>query len=82
MGTATHTNVSCSRCGQRWAMDPALMVACPTCQAPIGSRCKRPSGHVIPGGGIHADRDLLAMKIIPGYGRCPGSQEEASEGGD
>lgn len=56
-------------CGQEWPRDPALEVACPTCKAPVGSRCRRPSGH--PAGQLHADRDLAAMEagILE---KCPG----------
>jgi hypothetical protein len=50
--------VSCSNCGERWPRDPALEVKRPTCHAPAGVRCKRPSGH---GCDIHASRDQAAM---------------------
>ncbi len=59
--------VSCLNCGETWERDPALEVACPTCQSPIGVQCKRPSEH---GCTIHASRDQLAMDM--GFLRvCP-----------
>lgn len=54
--------VICSRCGEEWARDPALEVPCPTCSAPIGLNCKRPSGHGVWGDQPHAARDEAAMK--------------------
>lgn len=60
--------VTCENCGQTWPRDPVLEVRCPTCQAGVGRRCKRPSGH---GCEIHASRDRLAMQQVTGYGRCP-----------
>lgn len=50
--------VTCSRCGQSWPRDPALEVACPECLAPVGVRCRRPSGH---GRELHHGRDRAAM---------------------
>ena len=53
--------VQCTRCGEEWpAGDPALRVACPSCQAPPGRQCRRPSG---PGCGVHAARDSLAVDV-------------------
>ena len=50
--------VQCRRCGEEWPLgDPALHVACPTCQAPPGRRCRRPSAHECV---VHAARDGLA----------------------
>lgn len=71
--------VQCSNCGQQWARDPALEVACPKCRAAIGSQCValRPSGYRHSAAfarienGVHDERDLLAMEEVPGYGRCP-----------
>jgi hypothetical protein len=60
---------TCLHCGREWPRDPALEVACPTCHAAIGRRCKRPSGHEA--SDVHATRDRLAMQTIPGYGLCP-----------
>lgn len=34
--------------------------ACPTCRAKPGSPCKRPSGHTVFGGDVHAARRDLA----------------------
>lgn len=66
--------VQCHNCGQTWPRDPALEVACPECLAPIGRKCKRPSGHGVWGGQFHAARDELAMKSVPGYGKCPAAK--------
>lgn len=58
-GVCPATAVQCARCGEEWPQgDPALRVACPTCQAPPGRRCRRPSAHECV---VHAARDLLAM---------------------
>ena len=47
----------------------------PSCQAPVGVKCRRPSGHVC---GIHADRDQLAMQM--GFLRkCPGAEPATSD---
>ncbi len=50
--------VICAGCGQSWPRDPAIEVAWPKCQAPAGSRCKRPSGHECD---VHVERDGLAL---------------------
>jgi len=68
--------VQCSRCGQEWERDPALEVKCPTCQAPVGIRCRRPSGHSCD---IHASRDLAAMEA--GFlEKCPASATPLKQG--
>jgi hypothetical protein len=51
-------SVSCSNCGEEWPRNPALEVPCPTCHAPVGVKCRRPSGH---GCTLHASRDQAAM---------------------
>jgi predicted nucleic acid-binding Zn-ribbon protein len=52
--------VQCNRCGEMWPDgDPALRVACPSCQAPPGRVCRRPSAHECV---VHAARDRLAME--------------------
>jgi len=63
--------VSCTHCGQSWPRDPALEVPCPVCNAEVGIRCRRPSGHIVWGGQPHPERDRLAMQVVAGYGRCP-----------
>lgn len=71
--------VTCSQCGETWPRDPALEVACPTCHAPVGRRCKRPSGH---GCSLHHTRDQAAMDA--GFMRpCPQgpSAQQASRAG-
>lgn len=65
--------VTCCGCGTTWPRDPALGVACPRCHAPVGGRCKRPSGH---GCDSHVERDgdaLAAGLIQP----CPGARRVA-----
>ncbi len=63
---------ACNRpgCDRTWPRDPVLEVACPTCYAPVGVRCKRPSGHSGPFIELHVDRDLLADSEGK-YGLCP-----------
>ena len=52
--------VQCHRCGETWPNgDPALRVACPSCQVPPGRVCRRPSAHERV---VHAARDRLAME--------------------
>lgn len=64
--------VSCNRkgCDRTWEMDPILEVECPTCEAGIDARCKRPSGHSGPLVDYHQSRDTLAVKEGY-YGECP-----------
>lgn len=50
--------VMCGICGQTWARDPALEVPCPQCHAPVGVKCRRPSGHNCD---IHHARDQAAL---------------------
>ena len=64
--------VHCSRCGRKWARDPALEVPCPHCHAKIGQKCRRPSEHTTFGGVVHNARDRLALKQVPGYSKCKG----------
>lgn len=60
--------VQCQRgCGRTWLRDPVLEVVCPTCGAPVGVKCRRPSGH---GCAPHAPRDIVADKTGH-YGPCP-----------
>ena len=54
--------VRCSQCGQEWPRDPALEVACPTCLAGVGQRCRRPGGYTGNFVGVHASRDRAAMQ--------------------
>lgn len=64
--------VRCNKpgCEKSWPRAPVLEVACPTCAAPVGVKCKRPSGHRVWGGQPHAKRDLLADELGH-YGPCP-----------
>lgn len=55
-------SVACRACGRTWPRDPALEVPCPSCNAPIGRKCKRPSEHGVYGGQPHAARDRAAME--------------------
>lgn len=57
-------------CGRTWPRDPVLEVACPTCGAGVGQRCRRPSGHTVWGGEPHPERDRLADGAGH-YGSCP-----------
>lgn len=71
-GPNTAAAVHCRRqgCGQTWPRDPALEVICPTCRAPIGRACARPSEHRTWGGEPHAERDIAADRAGR-YGPCP-----------
>lgn len=55
-------------CGKSWPRDPVLEVACPDCRQPVGSPCRRPSGHKA--AEPHAARDILADRQGH-YGLCP-----------
>lgn len=44
---------------------------CPSCDAKIGQRCKRPSGHGVWGGEPHDCRDILAFQLGHYGGPCP-----------
>lgn len=66
-GTAYCQKPGCSR---GWPRDPVLEVACPDCRAPVGARCRRPSGYSGPLIELHAARDLLADRE-GAYGHCP-----------
>lgn len=57
-------------CDRSWPRDPVLEVDCPDCHAPVGVRCRRPSGHSGPLVELHAARDLLADHV-GAYGDCP-----------
>ncbi|MEV6925510.1 hypothetical protein AB0M46_13570 [Dactylosporangium sp. NPDC051485] len=37
-----------------------LSLPCPTCHAAAGRHCRRPSGHQVYGGGVHASREAAA----------------------
>ena len=55
------TAVHCARCGETWPQgDPALRVACPSCQAPPGRRCHRPSAHECVTAAPAADQAVIA----------------------
>jgi hypothetical protein len=66
-GTAVCNRAVCDR---TWPRDPVPEVACPDCKAPIGARCRRPSGHSGPLIELHAARDILADREDK-YGSCP-----------
>ncbi len=57
----------CFDCGQGLPEHPARAVACPSCGAPAHRPCKRPSGHAIFGGGVHAARVELADREGHGH---------------
>lgn len=57
-------------CDMSWDVDPVLLVPCPNCHAPVGTRCRRPSGHSGPFVELHAARDLFADREGK-YGPCP-----------
>ena len=51
----------CASCGATWQKHPATTVPCPKCGAPVGSPCKRPSGHELYGGVAHVEREREAV---------------------
>lgn len=66
--------VMCAGCGRTWERDPALEVACPQCLAPVGVKCRRPSGH---GCNLHHARDYAAMDA--GFVEvCPAAKKETA----
>ena len=72
MATIVTGNTRCARpeCPSTWPRDPVLELVCPDCDAGVGVRCRRPSGHAGPFVDLHAARDLLA-DAQGAYGRCP-----------
>lgn len=68
---------SCRHCEKEIAPDPVFQVDCPVCDASVGEKCRRPSGHVVwtpkweglPKG-VHPRRDLKALAEGK-YGTCP-----------
>lgn len=54
--------VICDKCGEEWEHDPAWLVECPTCHAPTGKSCVRPSGHRGPAIATHAEREWAALE--------------------
>ena len=64
--------VSCLKpgCDRTWPRDPVLEVACPSCPAGVGQRCKRPSEHTVWGKEPHPQRDIAADRA-GAYGPCP-----------
>lgn len=57
----------CHDCGETWPWHPAKEVPCLTCNAAIGSPCRRPSDHPCD---IHVARDRLALAVTA-YDPCP-----------
>jgi hypothetical protein len=59
-------------CGRTWPRDPVLEVACPSCRAPAGRACRRPSGHGVWGQyGRFCDARDIAADQGGAYGTCP-----------
>jgi len=56
--------VQCVLCGEEWARDPVFEAPCPDCLAPVGQRCRRPSGHEAwEQGAFHKAREIHAMAL-------------------
>ena len=72
MAAIVTATAHCNRsgCAATWPRDPVLEVACPDCDAGVGVRCRRPSGHAGPFTDLHTARDLLA-DARGAYGHCP-----------
>lgn len=65
----------CDRCGRTWSIHPYSLVACPVCQAEVGRRCRRPSGHKGPAIDYHVEREQLALDLGL-LTRCPGTSRQ------
>lgn len=50
---------TCRACGEQWERHPVTRVPCPTCRAPAGAWCVRPSGHKAQE--LHIDREQAAL---------------------
>ncbi|MDP2663444.1 MAG: hypothetical protein Q8R28_22240 [Dehalococcoidia bacterium] len=68
--------VSCRNCGQEWGRNPVLEVPCSSCRAPVGTWCRRPSGHRAMD--LHRQREELAMERGLLH-RCPAAQREGEQ---
>lgn len=56
--------VQCVFCGEEWLRDPVQEIVCLDCLAPVGRRCRRPSGHDAWGrAGFHKAREVHAMAL-------------------
>ncbi|WP_435521585.1 zinc finger domain-containing protein [Aquamicrobium terrae] len=62
----------CNRCNRTWPDHPVTRVPCPTCQAPAGRWCRRPSGHRA--ADLHVDRERAALAVA--FLRCAKVQSE------
>jgi hypothetical protein len=55
------TVVCLKGCEREWPRDPILEVGCPVCHAPVGAKCRNPSGWTKWGdNAFHAERDIAA----------------------
>lgn len=63
--TTARAPFRCEQCGDEWPTDPRLGVPCPTCQAPVGAGCRRPSEHAGHFVQPHAARRKAAFKVNP-----------------
>lgn len=61
---------TCRTCGEQWERHPVTRVPCPTCRAPAGAWCVRPSGHKAQE--LHIDREQAALDS-GALQRCPAS---------
>jgi len=65
--------VPCGFCGHDFKTDPVYAVPCPSCPAPVGKKCKRPSGHDVThehGRGWHIERDMAAARAGAYHHTC------------
>lgn len=76
--------VTCGDCRVELAFprDPAREVPCLDCGAPIGSPCRKPSGHRMWRNVVHASRDVAALEAGAYVqhrqdGRCTVTHEQA-----
>lgn len=66
---------NCLECGESWDENPARKVECPTCDADVGSPCRRPSGWEC---SPHAPRwDAAVDALCPLDGPCEAVDDDA-----
>jgi hypothetical protein len=76
--SSSRAPVSCHACGQEWARDPALEVACAQCHAKVGTWCKNPSGHK----SMSLHRARMQRALDEGVEKpCPGARPSSAPPG-
>lgn len=72
MGQTDEQSCNVGSCDRTWDRHPILEISCPSCDADVGERCKRPSGHDVQGkhGRFHNQRYYDALDADH-FGECP-----------